>query len=153
MRHQLSLNRLFELEERPVSLPGQGGYWRVNLSAPPGTKRPRKRGAQDRMDAPAGVQDAPTVFAGDHRRYEQLAATNLRWADHNVLAPVMRLGEHAQLGAYGAAGTAMEEVGALQSITALDGELRRGGRSDRFMVPSAYGPMPSIQEHRSSIHD
>ncbi|KZV63915.1 winged helix DNA-binding domain-containing protein, partial [Peniophora sp. CONT] len=33
MRHQLSLNRLFELEDRPVSLPGQGGYWRVNLSA------------------------------------------------------------------------------------------------------------------------
>ena len=61
MRHQLSLNRLFELEERPISLPGQGGYWRVNLNAPPGTKRPRKRGLQDRSVA-APFDSAPGQY-------------------------------------------------------------------------------------------
>ena len=44
VRHHLSLNRLFERQPRPVTDPGFGSYWTVNLSAPPGTKRPRKRG-------------------------------------------------------------------------------------------------------------
>lgn len=44
MRHHLSLNRLFERQPRPVTDPGFGSYWTVNLEAPPGTKRPRKRG-------------------------------------------------------------------------------------------------------------
>lgn len=44
MRHHLSLNRLFERQQRPATDPGFGSYWTVNLEAPPGTKRPRKRG-------------------------------------------------------------------------------------------------------------
>ncbi|KAG9314136.1 hypothetical protein JVU11DRAFT_4921 [Chiua virens] len=44
VRHHLSLNRLFERQPRPATDPGFGSYWTVNLSAPPGTKRPRKRG-------------------------------------------------------------------------------------------------------------
>ncbi|KAF8634918.1 hypothetical protein AX15_000659 [Amanita polypyramis BW_CC] len=44
VRHHLSLNRLFERQPRPVTDPGFGSYWTVNLAAPPGTKRPRKRG-------------------------------------------------------------------------------------------------------------
>jgi hypothetical protein len=35
---------LFERQARPVADPGFGSYWTVNLTAPPGTKRPRKRG-------------------------------------------------------------------------------------------------------------
>ncbi|KAG6811451.1 hypothetical protein H0H92_007322 [Tricholoma furcatifolium] len=38
--------KLFERQPRPVTDPGFGSYWTVNLSAPPGTKRPRKRGRQ-----------------------------------------------------------------------------------------------------------
>ncbi|KAF9567782.1 hypothetical protein CPC08DRAFT_680482 [Agrocybe pediades] len=44
VRHHLSLNRLFERQPRPVTDPGFGSYWTVDLLAPPGTKRPRKRG-------------------------------------------------------------------------------------------------------------
>jgi hypothetical protein len=44
VRHHLSLNRLFERQARPATDPGFGSYWTVNLEAPPGTKRPRKRG-------------------------------------------------------------------------------------------------------------
>lgn len=44
VRHHLSLNRLFERQQRPATDPGFGSYWTVNLEAPPGTKRPRKRG-------------------------------------------------------------------------------------------------------------
>ncbi|GJE89679.1 forkhead box transcription factor [Phanerochaete sordida] len=44
VRHHLSLNRLFERQQRPATDPGFGSYWTVNLDAPPGTKRPRKRG-------------------------------------------------------------------------------------------------------------
>ncbi|KAG5652449.1 hypothetical protein H0H81_004993 [Sphagnurus paluster] len=48
VRHHLSLNRLFERQPRPVTDPGFGSYWTVNLNAPPGTKRPRKRGRQSK---------------------------------------------------------------------------------------------------------
>ncbi|KAL1670532.1 hypothetical protein GGF50DRAFT_122110 [Schizophyllum commune] len=44
VRHHLSLNRLFERVPRAPNDPGFGSYWTVNLAAPPGTKRPRKRG-------------------------------------------------------------------------------------------------------------
>ncbi|KAI8981145.1 hypothetical protein BD414DRAFT_443237 [Trametes punicea] len=51
VRHHLSLNRLFERQPRPPSDPGFGSYWTVNLDAPPGTKRPRKRGGRsNKMD-------------------------------------------------------------------------------------------------------
>ena len=50
VRHHLSLNLLFEREPRPVTDPGVGSYWTVNLDAPPGTKRPRKRGRKDPND-------------------------------------------------------------------------------------------------------
>jgi hypothetical protein len=52
VRHHLSLNRLFERQTRPVTDPGFGSYWTVNLEAPPGTKRPRKRGRPTGKDAP-----------------------------------------------------------------------------------------------------
>jgi len=52
VQHQLSLNRLFERQPRPHTHPGYGSYWTVNLSAPTGTKRPRKRGQQ-----PEGQRD------------------------------------------------------------------------------------------------
>lgn len=51
VRHHLSLSRLFERQERPASAPGHGSYWTVNLEAPPGTKRPRKRGRGKKEDS------------------------------------------------------------------------------------------------------
>ncbi|TFK41822.1 hypothetical protein BDQ12DRAFT_624518 [Crucibulum laeve] len=54
VRHHLSLNRLFERQPRPVTDPGFGSYWTVNLSAPPGTKRPRKRGRANKDALPQG---------------------------------------------------------------------------------------------------
>ncbi|TDL29578.1 hypothetical protein BD410DRAFT_833861 [Rickenella mellea] len=53
VRHHLSLNRLFEREPRPVTEPGFGSYWTVNLQAPPGTKRPRKRGRPNKEETQA----------------------------------------------------------------------------------------------------
>ena len=56
VRHHLSLNRLFERQPRPVTDPGFGSYWTVNLEAPPGTKRPRKRGRNHRPAAEDGSE-------------------------------------------------------------------------------------------------
>ncbi|KAJ7459182.1 hypothetical protein B0H11DRAFT_2060699 [Mycena galericulata] len=52
VRHHLSLNRLFERQPRPATDPGFGSYWTVNLAAPPGTKRPRKRGRPNKDGQP-----------------------------------------------------------------------------------------------------
>ncbi|KAF8215917.1 hypothetical protein K438DRAFT_1704843 [Mycena galopus ATCC 62051] len=61
VRHHLSLNRLFERQPRPATDPGFGSYWTVNLLAPPGTKRPRKRGRPNKevKEAPPKKDDLP----------------------------------------------------------------------------------------------
>ncbi|KAJ3789253.1 hypothetical protein GGU11DRAFT_812127 [Lentinula aff. detonsa] len=58
VRHHLSLNRLFERQPRPATDPGFGSYWTVNLSAPPGTKRPRKRGRGNKAAPKTDVASA-----------------------------------------------------------------------------------------------
>lgn len=59
VRHHLSLNRLFERQARPVTDPGFGSYWTVNLAAPPGTKRPRKRGRPSKADGESKKRGRP----------------------------------------------------------------------------------------------
>ncbi|KAH8120063.1 hypothetical protein DFH11DRAFT_1739312 [Phellopilus nigrolimitatus] len=76
VRHHLSLNRLFERQAKPVTEPGFGSYWTVNLDAPPGTKRPRKRGRQTKntVAAPCDLQPTrrgrPKKCASDGFEYE-----------------------------------------------------------------------------------
>ncbi len=65
VRHHLSLNRLFERQPRPATDPGFGSYWTVNLEAPPGTKRPRKRG-RTQKDTPPQPTPAPDVAIPYH---------------------------------------------------------------------------------------
>jgi len=85
VRHHLSLNRLFERQPRPVTDPGFGSYWTVNLEAPPGTKRPRKRGR------PRGRDDAEGVPARKRGRPRKTLAIAETTADHLVHPPIATL--------------------------------------------------------------
>ncbi|KAJ7765821.1 hypothetical protein DFH07DRAFT_690882, partial [Mycena maculata] len=43
IRHNLSLNLVFKSMQRPVTEPGKGSYWELDVSQGEGYKRPRKR--------------------------------------------------------------------------------------------------------------
>ena len=83
VRHHLSLNRLFERQPRPVTDPGFGSYWTVNLEAPPGTKRPRKRGRPQR-DVNGDPESAPAKKRGRPRKVPE--TENSRQTEHSYLA-------------------------------------------------------------------
>jgi len=83
VRHHLSLNRLFERQPRPVTDPGFGSYWTVNLEAPPGTKRPRKRG-RPKQDVNCDAESSPAKRRGRPRKVSE--TENSRQAGHSHIA-------------------------------------------------------------------
>ncbi|KAJ2914779.1 hypothetical protein MD484_g5643, partial [Candolleomyces efflorescens] len=90
VRHHLSLNRLFERQPRPVTDPGFGSYWTVNLSAPPGTKRPRKRGRTNK-DARAGSEEQGSTKSSAHDA-TPIASTSASPVKDSALQPLKRRG-------------------------------------------------------------
>jgi hypothetical protein len=84
VRHHLSLNRLFERQTRPVTDPGFGSYWTVNLEAPPGTKRPRKRGRPAGKEGPEGGL-APARKRGRPRK----TADDAAFSEHPAIATLL----------------------------------------------------------------
>ncbi|KAI0283423.1 hypothetical protein BGY98DRAFT_952344 [Russula aff. rugulosa BPL654] len=83
VRHHLSLNRLFERQPRPVTDPGFGSYWTVNLQAPPGTKRPRKRGRPQR-EVNDDPESGPAKKRGRPRKVPETESR--RQIEHSCLA-------------------------------------------------------------------
>jgi Forkhead domain len=99
VRHHLSLNRLFERQPRPVSDPGFGSYWTVNLEAPPGTKRPRKRGRPQREVSGDG-EPAPAKKRGRPRKMpetESSRRTELRRIATLPIPSVEHVGAHVSV--------------------------------------------------------
>ncbi|KZS96202.1 winged helix DNA-binding domain-containing protein, partial [Sistotremastrum niveocremeum HHB9708] len=43
VRHVLSTSQQFEKSRRPITEPGKGGYWSVNLTVTPKGENPRQR--------------------------------------------------------------------------------------------------------------
>lgn len=56
VRHNLSLNNLFEKVARPITEPGKGCYWVVAHDKPPGNKRERKRNKKPGKRALAAME-------------------------------------------------------------------------------------------------
>ncbi|KAH0833463.1 hypothetical protein J3R83DRAFT_12583 [Lanmaoa asiatica] len=51
IRHNLSLNKVFQHVPRPITEPGKGSYWQLDVSGGEGYKRTRKRRPKNRMIA------------------------------------------------------------------------------------------------------
>ncbi|KAI5121298.1 hypothetical protein M0805_003767 [Coniferiporia weirii] len=91
VRHHLSLNRLFERQAKPVTEPGFGSYWTVNLDAPPGTKRPRKRGRQSK-NIPASTCDPEPIRRG---RPKKCPKEGFEYGSNNLASASIYAGNHS----------------------------------------------------------
>lgn len=90
VRHHLSLNRLFERQQRPATDPGFGSYWTVNLEAPPGTKRPRKRGRtqKDLQPIPSHMLEKPAYIPVMPIRMEHSMPPSVPSPQHVIPPPL-----------------------------------------------------------------
>lgn len=68
---------MFERQTRPVTDPGFGSYWTVNLEAPPGTKRPRKRGRTSGKDASEDGISTPKKRGRPRKNTEDLSISEV----------------------------------------------------------------------------
>lgn len=114
VRHHLSLNRLFERQPRPVTDPGFGSYWTVNLEAPPGTKRPRKRGRPQR-ESNGDPESVPVKKRGRPRKVPETENRQQAELSHVATLPV----------------PSADHVGALLSISS---STARSGRCRTYEV-------------------
>lgn len=61
----LSFQKIFQKRKRPVTEPGKGDYWYLDLNAPEGLKRPRKRNKDTRRESPVDAEDYDGSEASD----------------------------------------------------------------------------------------
>ncbi|KIK70629.1 hypothetical protein GYMLUDRAFT_51861 [Collybiopsis luxurians FD-317 M1] len=168
VRHHLSLNRLFERQPRPATDPGFGSYWTVNLSAPPGTKRPRKRGRGNKAAKTEGVAavGAPSagtsasssasaaleVSASTSRRgrpRKELPHSMLKCEDMEGQDELMDCDEEAQTPHDGEMYDAESDEGLLHPFDRRTSLI--GLTNYPTSVPSSQSPLPPLDESSSKI--
>ena len=82
IRHNLSLNKLFRRLQKPITEPGKGSYWTVDLAAGEGNKRERKRvkrtgraGRTTESDSPSSSRQTEGRTSSDEEGGSQSGST------------------------------------------------------------------------------
>lgn len=127
------MNRLFERQTRPVTDPGFGSYWTVNLHAPPGTKRPRKRGRAAKEYAKDG--SVAVKKRGRPRKNAEEKAFS-EYPSIATLVPVDRSRQTCQVSSMRTNGGQVEDED--DEMLSFDSEETDEYESEEDMVPSHH---------------
>ena len=66
IRHNLSLNKVFQHVPRPITEPGKGSYWQLDVSGGEGYKRTRKRRPKSKLIASEEEEEELSEMEEDH---------------------------------------------------------------------------------------
>ncbi|KAF5388494.1 hypothetical protein D9757_004720 [Collybiopsis confluens] len=164
VRHHLSLNRLFERQIRPATDPGFGSYWTVNLSAPPGTKRPRKRGRGNKTPKTEGpgaavgpstdvqassVAEGSATASRRGRPRKEMAHSPLKCEEVEEADELMDCEDEAQTPHDGEMYDAESDEGLLHPFDRRHSLI--GLTSYPTSVPSSQSPLPPLDESSNRI--
>lgn len=135
IRHQLSLNKVFKHSPRPITEPGKGRYWEIDISEGEGYKRERKRKNKNKKRVMRNIKE---VSGNDGEASLPSEAVTLARQESTTVGqprPTRRTSPYAQAGQLSSPATRSPIGG---PYSPLDVPQAHAGFGSQGFAPSSY---------------